>query len=147
MKASFKMTGALELSKALAEIQTEVATKVGEQAVRSTAKSLEARLILVAPVDNRPGGLSERYGHLRDNIRTRKIKPRKADRVVFRVGVGSAFWGTLVEFGTAKMPAHPWFRPTWDSMQGELASGIVNGVRVGIERATKRAARLAKKKG
>lgn len=147
MPANFDLKGGADLSKALAEIEREAATKVGEFAVRTSANELRAELVKAAPFDPSPGGMSEKYGHLRDNLRVRKIKPRKADRVIYRVGVGRAWWGALVEFGTFKMPAQPWFRPTFDHMQAALARGIVENVRTGLDRAAKRAARLAKKKG
>lgn len=145
MKTSFQLQGALELSRALAEIKSEVATKVGEGAVRSTAKLLEMQLVLTAPYDPTPGGLSDRYGHLRTNIRTRKIKPRKETEVIYRVGTGRAFWGNFSEWGTAKMPAQPWYRPTWDRMEGPMAMHLVDATRKGLDRVAKRAARLALK--
>lgn len=146
MKARFDLQGGAELSKALAAIETEVATKVGEFAVRTTARDLLNALNEAAPYDPEEGGLSAKYGHLNQNLRIRKIRPRKPDRVIYRVGVGHAFWGAFVEFGTATAPAHPWFRPTWARMEEPLARGIVKHTQTGLDRAAKKAARLAKKK-
>lgn len=146
MKASYKFEGGKEMSAALAELGKE-ATKAGEYAARSTAKLMQADLIAAAPRDERAGGLSERYGHLSENIKVVKVRPRKADRVIYRVGIGAAFWGYIVEFGSAKMAARPWWRPTVDANHQGYASAQTGFLRKGIDLAVRRAERKLLKRG
>lgn len=136
--------GAKELDAALAELDTQVATKLGQVAVRASAQ--EGRRMLIEAAPYRPGTRLHRgadYGHVRDAIKVRKARSRKANYVVYQITTLPAFWGGFVEFGTVKMSPRPWARPTVDRMPGPLVAIQIEVLRAGIERV---AAKVAKGK-
>jgi HK97 gp10 family phage protein len=146
-----KLNGATELKAALEELGTVVATKVGVKANRNAARKLAALLAGAAPYDpstrkkywkRKDGSVgTANYGHLRDNIRVRKIKSMNANTVRHLVSTGDAFWGNFLEFGTAKMAAQPWARPVLDRHYGEISEEQISGLREGIARELARIAR------
>lgn len=140
MAERFKIEGVAELRAALADLCEAVATKVGAKADRDAANVLKDALVSRAPFD--PNAKSP-YGHLRDNIRVRKAKARNEHIISYNVTVGDAFWGRFLEFGTVKMPAKPWMRPTFDTIAEGLITVQIDGLRDGIEREAQRAARAA----
>src|SRR5678809_629709 len=78
------LESAKAFSAALAELGTEVATKVGVAANRRAAIKLRDALIEAAPTDTTGGQstASKTYGRLRTNIRQRRDKSRKQHRIV-----------------------------------------------------------------
>lgn len=147
----FEMVGAKELDAQLAALGTTIATKLMLAAIRGSAEELQQHFIEAAPY--RPGERkkywtlksgetrSASYGHLRDNIRIRKVRPQKENAVVFGVTTGDAFWGRMLEFGTIDMPAHPWARPLVDAAAPELVKIQVDILRAGIEEAASKGRR------
>ena len=97
-----KWTGLKELDDKLQDLGTAVATQIGSDAVTAAAELLANEWRRVAPYDpNRKpkksrlksGKSVERdYGHLRTNIRVRRLKPRKFTEVATIVSTGDAFW-------------------------------------------------------
>lgn len=151
----FKLEGLADLKKGLEELGTEVATKVGEKADRDAAKVVAEKARMLAPVGDGPtrktrrnkGGVvvSFDYGRLKDNIRVRKQRVRKQHHIVYAVTIGKAFWGAFQEFGTVNMPARPWLRVAFDMAVPDATQAQITGLREGIARAAKKAARLAKR--
>lgn len=145
--ARIEMSGVKELDAKLAAIGKEVATKIGTQAIKASAERLAKEWETQAPY--RPGTRkkywstaggttqSAYYGHLRENIKIRKVDPDKATAIVFGVTTGNAFWSHFLEFGTVRQPARPWARPIVERMKGELVNIQVDVLRVGIERAAR----------
>lgn len=167
MRTTVRVEGLKELEKSLKALGDE-ATVAGRRALRREANMLRDALKEAAPYsgDNanttkyrrlkaRKGkrrilaGLVRMtdYGHLRDNIRVREAKARKDHTIVMMVHTGRAFWGSFLEFGTRKMAARPWMRPTFDGMQMGIVEGIKKQLGRQIELAAKRLARRAKSKG
>lgn len=153
----FRLEGAKELDAALADLGTEVAGKLGTAAVRRTGKVLQAELIDAAPFNpNGPtpkvytakgGGVSRTdYGHLRDNLRVRRVKAEKPFMVRFQVTTGRAFWGSFLEWGTVRMSAKPWARPLFDRLHNRLMTVLMDTLREGVTRAARRAARGARRR-
>lgn len=151
----FKLEGLGELKKGLEELGTEVATKVGERADREAAQIVAEKARQLAPVGTGSTARTRRkkdgsvvafdYGRLKDNIRVRKQKVRKQHHIVYAVTIGKAFWGAFQEFGTVNMPARPWLRVAFDMAVPDAAQAQITGLREGIARAAKKAARLAKR--
>jgi HK97 gp10 family phage protein len=134
--------GAKELDEALAELDKQVATRLGMTAVR--ASGLEGKRMMIEAAPYRPGERLHRgrdYGHLRDNIRVRKSRSQKPNYVVYEITTGRAFWGNFLEFGTVKMSPRPWARPTVDRMPGPLVTIQIDVLRRGIERIAAKAAK------
>ncbi|WP_420141773.1 HK97-gp10 family putative phage morphogenesis protein [Sphingomonas sp.] len=153
-----------ELDRELATLGTEIATKIGEKAFKDSAAALQQAWIEGAPF--RPGrrlkywtsrmgwSSSADYGHLRDNIRVRRVKAQKQSAIVYAVHTGDAFWAYFLEFGTVAMRAMPWARPIIDRMKDRLVKiqvvvfnqGIMAAA-ARIERKTRAAKRKAIGKG
>lgn len=137
-----KVEGAAELRTSLAELGTEVATKVGVSAGRRTSNVLRDELRRAAPYDPRESKLNRSYGSLRENIKVSRKKARKQHHIVFWVTIGRAFWGFFQEVGTSRMDAKPWMGPAFAAMRDRLADIQITELRSGIERAARRVARL-----
>lgn len=148
----FRLEGAKELDAQLTALGVEVAGKLGVAATRKASKALQAELIASAPYN--PKGPTPKvytakdgdvrrtdYGHLRDNLRVRRVKADKPFVIRFQVTTGRAFWGSFLEWGTVRMGAKPWARPTFDRMHKTLMDVVMQTLRVGVDRAAKRAAR------
>jgi len=153
----FRLEGAKELDAALADLGVDVAGKLGNAAVRKTAKTLQAELIDAAPYN--PSGPTPKvytakdgsvrrtdYGHLRDNLRVRRRKANKPYMIRFEVTTGQAFWGTFLEWGTVRMAAKPWARPLFDRLHQRLITVMMETLREGVKRAARRAARGSRRR-
>ncbi len=156
-ETSFKLTGFEDLKRTLAELNTESATKVGTVAAREGAKIIKAAFVEAAPIGTEPTGKTRRtrsgkvvafdYGRLRDNIRIRKQRGDNPNQVKFSIGIGSAFWGLLQEFGTRHQAARPWLRPTFQVVGPQVITEVGRLLGLGITREAKRLGRKAKKLG
>jgi HK97 gp10 family phage protein len=150
-RTSFRLDGGKELEQALKQLGPEVATKVGASGLRQATNILRNGLRAAAPVGRgstkktwkTKAGTSNSadYGHLRDNIKTKKQRSRSAHSLRFIVTTGNAFWGKFLEFGTRKMSAKTWFKPAVDRIMPRAAESIVSEVRKAIDRAARKAAR------
>jgi HK97 gp10 family phage protein len=142
-----KLYGVEELKRALEEVGTEVATKIGVKADRKAAQAFRDELRLLAPYDPRnkvrrlKSGKIVDYGHLRDQIKVRRAKARKQGHIVFNVTVGTAFWGRFHEFGTVNQPPRPWMRPAFERLRSKLLDVQLAELRVGLKSAAELAAR------
>jgi len=140
-RGSNRLEGVTELKKALAILGTDVATKEGRRANRRAASLMAQVMKDTAPVgdeESRSPG-SKKYGRLRDNIKVRLAKSRKATAVVFNITTGRAFWGFFQEFGTVKMPANPWMRTAFDASVRAAQTAQIDELKKGVERAAKKA--------
>lgn len=140
-----KIDGINELDAQLAQLGSKVATEVAEDAVQGSAEALAEQWRLAAPYDPAykikswsvsGGGVSRQYyGHLRENIKVAAVKSTKVTWVGYRVSTGDAFWGYFLEFGTIKMAARPWARPTNDRFKPAMQRIQVSIFNEGISRA------------
>jgi HK97 gp10 family phage protein len=130
----FSIEGADQLDKRLQKLGKDVATEIGVDAVAASAAALAARWVSVAPYDIQrdPG---RKYGHLKDEIKFRRVGTDNPNVIAYSVTTGRAFWAHFYEFGTVKQPPHPIFRPATDSMKDELVNIQIERLRTGIEAA------------
>lgn len=146
-KGGYQLEGVADLKAALAALSTDVATKTGKTANRRAAQGMAKVMKDAAPVsqeaDRSPA--SKKYGRLRDNIRVRLAKSRQSTAIVYNITIGRAFWGFFQEFGTRNMPANPFMRRAFDQSVGAAQTAQIDELRTGIDRAAKKAARLAKR--
>jgi HK97 gp10 family phage protein len=56
-----------------------------------------------------------------------------------------AFYGQFLEFGTSRIAAKPFMRPTWDRMGRQMIDSVADTLRVEIAKARKRFARKAER--
>lgn len=141
-----KVEGLGELKQSLDALGSEVATKVGVTADRKAAQAFRDALRQAAPYDPREklrGG--KNLGHLRENIRIRRVRAQKQGHIVYWVTVGRAFWGMLLELGTKHMPARPWMLPAFEAARERLAAVQIEELRQGVEKAARRLAKIRRR--
>jgi HK97 gp10 family phage protein len=104
-----------ELREKLDGIGSAVATKSGRKAVRSAARLIRNAVKAGAPYLDRSTKATERYGHLRDNIKIRLARALTPFTITYKVTTGKAFWALWQEFGNRHQPARPFIRPAVDA--------------------------------
>lgn len=75
------------------------------------------------------------WGDLERSIQVRTTPPHDAppetrdpDSVNVYVGPGRNPQATLREFGTSRVPAHPYMRPAWDQHREDLPEGVAGDI-------------------
>ncbi len=131
----FKITGAKEMERLLKELGPNVASRVGDKALRAGAKPIVAEAKRLVPV---------KTGALRKAITVAVQRRRKGpgERVVL-IGFKrpESRRAHLTEFGTVNAPAQPFLRPALDSKAGEALNEVGRVLGKGI---TDEALKLAK---
>jgi HK97 gp10 family phage protein len=157
---TMELTGFKELAAALRELPERVARNGLRAAVNAGATVIKKEAIAKAPKDT---------GALRDNLYQKQIREQSGDmKQTFYVGVrkgvakyantkanrragkagtaykndGTTFYWRFLEFGTSKMPAHPFMRPAFESRKEAAVKAIGEKL---DERIQKHAKDLAKK--
>lgn len=156
---SFKVTGAKEIQRALYDLSTREAQKVGRAALRKAARAILVAARERVPVDE--GRLKKALmlkvdrGRNRSwlfaNVLVKKLRTyraRKTDRQStvkgklgparydYQIGTTPEVYGAFVEFGTRDQPPRPYMRPAWDSQGGQTALDLIGReIGEGIERA------------
>jgi hypothetical protein len=157
VETNFQLRGVDELKRTLAALNAESATKAGTVATREGAKIVKEAFVAAAPVGTertirtrttkKGKKVKADYGRLRDNITIRKVRGTNQHQIKFAVGVGDAFWGMFLEFGTRFMAARPWMRPAFDAAASRVIDQIGSLLGKGIEREGKRLFRKGRKQG
>lgn len=148
-RSTFRMDGFKDLEKTLKALGPEVATKTGAAAARKATNVMRDAVKDAAPYDPSPtertwtkkdGTVSSAdYGHLKDNIKTRKTRARKSHTVSFEVTTGKAFWSRFSEFGTEHEGAKPWFKPALDDVAPKVVETLQTELKKGVEKAARKA--------
>ena len=163
MAGHVKLTGFKEAQRALLDLSTKEARKIGRAAVRKQARAIAKAAKEAVPVDEGrlKRAVSVRVDMIRDEMGLRghlisalvyisdKQGPRrrKTDRQStvrgrlgppkygYQIGSYPSVYGGFVEFGIHG-PAQPFFRPAWDRQGGNVAiTAIGKDLSVGIEAA------------
>lgn len=153
MRVDFKLSGFDELERALVE---EFPKATSKNILRRTGiaamKRIESRAKELAP---------KQEGALAASIATKPVKAKRisSSRFAAQTGVtiatgptsrkpdgpgGNAAWQ---EFGTVKMPANPFMRPAADAEGQAVIGDVRDELATQIEKARKRIARKAARKG
>lgn len=133
-RETFKLDGAAELDRQLAALGEQVATEIGRDAVIASAEALRDAWAQGAPYDaGSRSPASRRYGHLRQNIKIGPVRNQNVHALVYKVFTGDGFWGYFIEYGTVRMPPHPWARPIVERMKEQLINIQVETLNAGIE--------------
>jgi len=133
MNMNMTITGAKELERKLLGMEPKLGRKVVRQALRKAAKPILARAKALVPVVS---------GALKKSLKIRALK-RKKHRYGVMVATsegwfkGDEFYGAFVEFGTSKMPPHPFMRPAFDAEKKNAEQIIAAELRKGIEQVGK----------
>lgn len=144
---SLTTTGMPELARRFAKLESDLKFKVAGASINAGAQVIKKYAISFAPQSVRPHVLGRgskeivQPGNLKRNIFVRKLKEPEngltAEYVLsVRRGSGKAgkdaFYAGYVEFGTVKMPAHPFLSPAFqigasdavDAVRDQLAKLI-----------------------
>lgn len=150
-RSTFHVSGFKELEKTLKAMGPQVATKAGNEGLRKATNQLRDIVRANAPVGDQPTKRTWRnkdgsqgsadYGRLRQNIKTRKQKSKRAYTLRYIVTTGNAFWGRFSENGTENEPARPWFKPAVDKAASEVSQAIATELRKAIDKAARKARR------
>lgn len=136
---TIKVEGLAQLEKQLKELSGELANKALKKASMAGAEVFRKEASLRAPVGpdrtikhgKKAGKLAK---HLFESIFKKVFKEKKSVFDGFTSGtvwvkIGwrkKAFWGMFNEFGTSKMPAHPFMRVAFDTKRAEVIAKFVS---------------------
>jgi HK97 gp10 family phage protein len=81
------------------------------------------------------GAAPVRTGDLRDSVKSKDISTE--DRIAYNVSAGdeTAFYARMVEFGTPRQHAQPFFYPVYRSLRKRLLSRVSRAVSKGARKA------------
>lgn len=143
MKVQVKVTGLDGLAAALKALPAEIASKSGgplRSALRASAQVIRKEAALRAPVDT--GRLQRAVVIQRDrnpgNVTERMVVRPRAGKS--RTDPKGAYYWHFLEFGSERQPAQPFIRPAFDAAKDKALTTFKDKLRVGIEKARKRAA-------
>jgi HK97 gp10 family phage protein len=114
----WQLDGFRELEEALKKLPNQIARRAVVNGLRAGGAVFVRGIKSTAPIRARAqkakrggggGGKPRPRGFLRRQIRQSKAF-FEGGKMSVRIGVGAAFYGKFLEFGTAKMKAHPFFR-------------------------------------
>lgn len=133
-----KVHGLAEIDRALERLPKDVAKKELRASLMAGGAILQKEWKNRAPVRAEPGYIRRSFGEtgrgfLKQSIR-RAILKRGTASMTVGVGIGRAFWGMLIEFGTRFMPARPWARPGWDAKKAQVLAAIKERLIKGVEK-------------
>jgi HK97 gp10 family phage protein len=145
-KNNFSIAGIPEVQKAFRELPNTLAKKVIRQALRAGMKVIKNEAVKLAPKKSRKSKKTKnlkRTGALRKAIKVRAVvRKRNVIGIDLKVGdgdfLGKTFYAAFVEFGTSRMPAHPFMRPAFESKKSEASAIIKQLILEGIEREAKK---------
>lgn len=143
---SAKVEWLIGSDKALAEVGTKATQKnILVRTLKKAAKPIDDQASAMAPIDTGKLQISVITGtQLTRNQRGTAYKNGKLG--VAEVHVGTAMSrGLFQEFGTYKMPAHPFMRPAWEANKNRAQEIIGTELWVEIRKSAERAARKAAK--
>lgn len=119
-----EVIGKKEILNKLKAIDADLATKTLEQAAEAGAEIIEKAASQKAP---------RKTGKLATSI-THEVKEPTRTGVEVAIGPNTkAFYGLFQEFGTSKMPAHPFLRPAFDENSSKVKSSIANKLKIALK--------------
>lgn len=154
-KSAAMLTNKGEVLQSLAGMEGDIQAAVMEQ-LKTAALGVRNKLKDILPSGagepSTPG--SQPYsqtGNLKKNIKSKVLPPLLGKPITAVVYMGSdGFYGRMLEFGTSKMAARPWFFPVVYASNPAMRAAILEGLNDEIARRkkmrgtyTRRAAALA----
>lgn len=131
-----RVEGIDELVRNVAKILDRTKAEKLKDTFMVAAKIVRDEVKDLAPVRKVPAGLigGRKPGFLREQIFAAPGDPRQPNVLV---GVSKAFYGALLERGTSKMSARPFFRPAIVASRATAARVIGDGLRKVIDEAAR----------
>lgn len=144
---SVKVRGINSVAKAMKDLGPAVEKRVVNAGVYEGAKEIRDEARRTAPrAQDHAAKFSKKSGKMLPPLHRAISLVRKRARghvISAAVGVGTAYWGMFLEFGTSKMAARPWLRPAADAASGRAFVAASRRVR---ERLMVEVAKLAAKR-
>lgn len=129
------IAGAKELRAVLVKLPDRARKRVLASSTRKAAKVVLDETVAQAPVGTEPPDF--KYGRLRDNLRVTARKGNDADKAVFAVHNGRAYWANFLEFGTRYMAARPFMRHAMEVSVPKALKVLGDALGKGIEKEAK----------
>lgn len=136
-----KIEGLSELGARMKTLTSDVNNRIARAATAAGAVVIRNAAQQKVPVDS---------GNLKKNIIVKRLpkgeSPLTSEHIVTvrkgkltskqkSSGLKDAYYGSFVEYGTAKMPAQPFMRPAYDQNKEKAAEAIKDRIRKRIEKA------------
>ena len=130
------ITGAKELDRVLKLLPKRLAERELISAARAGANVIRKEARARAPRGSDPSAASERFGSLRSNIRTTRVK-KTGFSVEMAIHNGRAYWGRMLEFGTKHISPQAWMTPAFDTSAGSALNKVGERLGKGLEKTAK----------
>lgn len=129
-----EIKGLKDLIKNLNDLPVKLEKKVIRAAVRKGANVVRDKARELVDKDTH---------NLQKSIITTGVKV--SGKIAFRVSLKQRktknakdpYYGRFKEFGTSKMPAHPFMRPALDTSEGEVLDTVVNDIKSNLDKVSK----------
>jgi HK97 gp10 family phage protein len=128
-KVTFEIRGAKEMEDLLKELGPNIASRIGDRALKAGAKPIIREAKRLCP---------KQSGELRKSIAGQVVKrPRQNDERVVLIGFKppASRRAHFIEFGTSHNAAKPFMRPALDSQHGQALTAMAETLADGIARA------------
>lgn len=145
-----QLEGVADLTKKLTEMRGALAAKDLRGVVKEAITEAEHKARARIPQGSQPHityrGRLVSPGYAISTLHVETFINKRTGAAVATLGVGrEAFYATLfVELGTARMPAQPWLRPSFEESEDGMLRSIAAELRKRVERIAKKQARAGK---
>ncbi len=143
MDITFRIVGASELERALAQLPKAVAKSVLRGVLRKAGAPIVDHAVALCP--HRTGELA-RSIDIRPTL-TRRQRNRRMRGGAAEMFIGPSFpmgaHGHLIEFGTVNMAAQPFLRPAWDAGKTRVLESVRKDIWQALVRVARRLAKRA----
>ena len=129
-----EIKGLKEVNRALKVLPERVQKNILTAGVRAVASDFAKSAKRLAPVDS---------GDLKKSIKVKKRRSKNRSYVRFTVGVDKTkfhvFYGHMIEFGTANIPAQPFMRPAFEQNKHSAVQKITHKIRQRLDKEIEKA--------
>lgn len=129
---SIKIQGLQELKNELKQFAPRVQKNILTSSIRAEASNVQKIAKKLAPKDT---------GNLKKSIKVKKRRTKNKNSIYFTVGLSfgkssknDGWYGRLVEFGTSKTKAQPFFRPAFDGLKTTGLQNIQKKMKQNIDK-------------
>lgn len=132
MASSLRIVGGEKLAAKMKALDHDLRKKIGRNAVRNGGKVVRQEIELSAPPRTDP-----RFGHIADEVKLRVSNELSTSHSwVYLAYVAhpskvtnDAFYWYFLEFGTSKMSARPFVRPSFERSHGAALNEMISTLR------------------
>ena len=115
----YKLEGLAELNKTIVKLRENLSKEKVAEVLDPPAEMLKNEIVARAPM---------KTGALKRGIVKKIYADYAAAVALVAIDYKIAPHAHLLEYGTVKMAPHPYFRPAWDALRGQITNDIVSGL-------------------